>query len=139
MTNKHSLTSNQMATRILQREDNPYKKENVYSVVKFLYEEIGKALMNGERVQITGVGTLIPELKTHIGTYNIPRCNQCEGNPPPYVKVKVSRNKAFREKLNEKLLDNLENGIAGLGETSFSAQQIKILKDSGFINNEEED
>lgn len=139
MANKHSLTSNQMATRILNREDNPYKKENVYGVVKLLYEEIGKALMNGERVQITSVGTLIPELKTHIGTYNIPGCNQCNDNPPPYVKVKVSLSKIFRKKMNEKLLDNLENGIAGLGETSFSAQQIKILKDSGYLDEEKED
>lgn len=133
------LTSNQISDRILHREDNIYKKEIIHGVVKLLYKEIKVALMNGERVQIQGVGTIIPELKTHIGAYNMPTCNQGEGNPPPYVKVKLSRNNSLSQEMSKKLLDNIENGDIGFGKLSFSPQQLTILKNSGFIDDEIKD
>lgn len=127
------LAANKMAARILNREDNKYKKELIYDVLKMYMDECRKAVLNGERVQITGVGTIIPKLRTHKGTFNMPICNRCEGNPPPYVEVKLSRNDSFRKELSEKLLKNLDNGIIGLGKLSFDVQQINILKNSGFI------
>ena len=127
------LAANKMAARILNREDNKYKKELIYDVLKMYMDECRKAVLNGERVQITGVGTIIPKLRTHKGAFNMPICNRCEGNPPPYVEVKLSRNDSFRKELSEKLLKNLDNGIIGLGKLSFDVQQINILKNSGFI------
>lgn len=127
------LAANKMAARILNREDNKYKKELIYDVLKMYMDECRKAVLNGERVQITGVGTIIPKLRTHKGAFNMPICNRCEGNPPPYVEVKLSRNDSFRKELSEKLLKNLDNGISGLGKLSFDVQQINILKNSGFI------
>lgn len=132
MTNQ-GLAANKMAARILNREDNKYKKELIYDVLKMYMDECRKAVLNGERVQITGVGTIIPKLRTHKGAFNMPICNRCEGNPPPYVEVKLSRNDSFRKALSEKLLKNLEDGIIGLGKLSFDVQQINILKHSGFI------
>lgn len=127
------LAAKKMAARILNREDNKYKKELIYDVLKMYMDECRKAVLNGERVQITGVGTIIPKLRTHKGAFNMPICNRCEGNPPPYVEVKLSRNDSFRKELSEKLLKNLDNGIIGLGKLSFDVQQINILKNSGFI------
>lgn len=133
------LAANKMAARILNREDNKYKKELIYDVLKMYMDECRKAVLNGERVQITGVGTIIPKLRTHKGAFNMPICNRCEGNPPPYVEVKLSRNDSFRKELSEKLLKNLDNGIIGLGKLSFDIQQINILKNSGFIKEDYEE
>lgn len=139
MASKLGLSANKMSARILKREDNKYKKEVIYDVLKMYMDECRKAVLDGERVQIKGVGTIIPKLRTHKGAFNMPICNRCEGNPPPYVEVKLSRNDSFRKELSEKLLKNLDNGIIGLGKLTFDIQQINILKDSGFIKEEIEE
>ena len=94
-------------------------------------EEIQKALLKGERVQITGVGTIIPEVKTR-EFYNLPCCNKTEGNPP-YTKIKMSRTNKLHDKMNETLLENIKNGIYGLEKLPFSKQQMTCLKNSGFL------
>ena len=108
MTRYQGLTVNQMAGRILHREDNAYKKEIIKRILDMYADEIYKAMLNGERVQISGVGTIIPEIKTHIGNYNMPICNKFH-----------------------------ENVILGLKKLPFDVQQINILKNSGFISDEE--
>lgn len=130
---KKGLTLFQIAGRILNREDNIYKKDIVCDVLKMYMDEVQKALLRGERVQIHGVGTIMPEVKTHIGNYNMPRCNNFEGNPPPYTLMKMSRTKILHDKMNSKLLDNVKNGIYGLEKLPFSRQQMDILKDGGYI------
>ena len=39
----------------------------------------------------------------------------------------------LHEKMNEKLLENIENGIYGLEKLPFSKQQMTYLKNGGFI------
>lgn len=135
MTKYQGLTANQMAGRILHREDNTYKKEIIKRVLDMYADEIYKAMLNGERVQISGVGTIIPEIKTHIGNYNMPICNKFHenGNPPPYTKIRISRNWSIKEAMDMQLFRNIENGILGLKKLPFDVQQINILKKSGFI------
>lgn len=77
MTKNQGLTTNMMANRILERKDNVYKKEIIYNVLVMYADEIYKALLKGERVQISGVGTIIPEVKTH-ESFNLPCCNEIE-------------------------------------------------------------
>lgn len=55
-----------------------YKKEFVYDILKMYMEECQKALLRGERVQISGVGTIISEVKT-CESFNVPQCNKEEG------------------------------------------------------------
>ena len=110
MTRYQGLTVNQMAGRILHREDNTYKKEIIKRILDMYADEIYKAMLNGERVQISGVGTIIPEIKTHIGNYNMPICNKFH-----------------------------ENVILGLKKLPFDVQQINILKKSGFIKGDPEE
>lgn len=82
MQRKKRITENQMAIRILNREDNPiYRQKMIRDILNMYSDEVRKAMLNGESVQITGVGTLIPEVKVHEGKYNMPICNQSEGNP----------------------------------------------------------
>ena len=139
MLGKDGLNPHKMTSRILNREDNIYKKEIIYDVLKMYMDEIQKALMKGERVLIRGVGTIIPEVKTHVGTYNMPRCNTSEGNPPPYTHVKMSRSIKFGYKMNDKLRDNVANGIYGLEKLPFSKQQMAILKDGGYVPEDAEE
>lgn len=131
MTKNQGLTTNMMANRILERKDNVYKKEIIYNVLVMYADEIYKALLKGERVQISGVGTIIPEVKTH-ESFNLPCCNKIEGNPP-YTTMRMSRTNTLHDKMNETLLENIENGIYGLEKLPFSKQQITYLKNGGFI------
>lgn len=139
------LSPFKMASRIAERADNKiYKKEFVYDILKMYMDEVQKALLRGERVQIAGVGTIIPEVKTR-ECFALPCCNKVEGNPP-YTTMRMSRTNTLHDKMNEILLENIENGIYGLEKLPFSKQQMTYLRNGGFIpedaelsDNEEEE
>lgn len=95
-------------------------------------DECREAMQRGERVLITRVGTIIPEVKVHEGNFNLPRCNKEEGNPP-YTKLRIRRNNQLGEAMNKMLLKNIENSIYGLEKLPFSRQQFAILKKSGYL------
>ena len=126
-----ALTAHQMAKRISDREDNIFDKRVITKIVDMYMDECRKALLSGERVQISKVGTIIPEVKTRI-SYNLPVCNK-EGGNPPYTKFRICRNNHMGEDMNRALVKNTKNGIYGLEKLPFSKQQITILKDSGYI------
>lgn len=129
---KIGLSPFKMAGRISKRADNKiYKREFIYDILKMYMEEVKKALLCGERVQITGVGTIIPEVKTR-EYYSLPCCNKAEGNPP-YTAMRMSRTNTLHDEMNETLLKNLENGIYGLEKLPFKKQQMTYLKNAGFV------
>lgn len=127
----NALTACKMAKRICDRSDNIYDKKIIENILKMYMDECRKALLSGERVQITKVGTIIPEIKTRL-FYNLPICNK-EGGNPPYTKLKISSNDLLGEAMNRALVKNIENGIYGLEKLPFSKQQFDILKGSGYI------
>lgn len=134
MQKKTRLTENQMAIRICNREDNLYYKQQMIKNILNMYsDEIKKAMLNGEMVQISGVGTLIPEVKVHEGKYNMPICNRTEGNPPPHTKIRIYRNRAMEIAMNNKLMQNIKNGIWGLKKRLFTESDFKFLKETGHI------
>lgn len=47
--------------------------------------------------------------------------------------MRMSRTNTLHDKMNETLLENIENGIYGLEKLPFSKQQIPYLKNGGFI------
>ena len=120
-----------IANRILERNDNVYKKEIIYNVLVMYADEIQKSILKGERVGITGVGTIIPEVKVR-ESFSLPCCNKADGNPP-YTKIKMSRTNTLHDKMNKTLLENIENGIYGLEKLPFSKQQMTYLKNAGFV------
>ena len=127
------LSTYAMAGRIFEREENAvYKKEMIYDILKMYVEEIRKALIKGERVRLTGVGTIIPEVKTHHRQYYIPTCRDLQ-NDSPYTKIRITRNDAFVQDMNQALVKNMEKGIWGLENLRFDMQQMNILKAGGFI------
>lgn len=126
-----ALSAYKMAKRISDRKDNVYDKRIIKNILNMYMDECRKALLSGERVQITKVGTIIPEVKTRL-FYNLPICNK-EGGNPPYTKLKISRNDLLGEAMNRTLVKNIENGIYGLEKLPFSKQQFDILKGGGYI------
>lgn len=131
MAYKDGLSAGKMAARIYNREDNIYKQSMIKEILDMYSKEIYNAMMNGERVQISKVGTIIPEVKVRLH-FTLPGCNK-EGGNPPYTKIRMSRNHSIKENMDRKLLQNIENGIYGLAKTPFSKQQFDILKNSGYI------
>ena len=142
MARIRGLTANQIAKRIYNREDNVYDKkvitkQLITSVLLMYMDECRKALAEGERIEISKVGSIIPEVKVHEGNFNLPMCNKDGGNPP-YTKLKITRNNLLSETMNRNLLRNIENGIYGLDKLPFSKQQMDILKKSGYISEDAE-
>lgn len=137
MARIRGLTANQIAKRIYNREDNVYDKkvitkQLITSILLMYMNECRKALAEGERIEISKVGSIIPEVKVHEGNFNLPMCNKDGGNPP-YTKLRIRRNNLLVDVMNNALIKNIENGIYGLDKLSFSRQQMDILKKSGFI------
>lgn len=132
-----ALSSYKMAKRISDRKDNVYDKRIIENILNMYMDECRKALLSGERVQITKVGTIIPEVKVHEGNFNLPICNKDGGNPP-YTKLRIRRNNLLGDIMNRLLIKNIENGIYGLDKLPFSKQQMDILKKSGCISEDAE-
>lgn len=137
MAKKKAVTAFQMAKRICDRSDNIYNKkiitrQVVTDILQMYMDECRKALLEGERIEIARVGTIVPEIKVHEGNYNLPVCNKAGGNPP-YTKLKMTRSDAFGSIMNQTLTENMEQGVYGLEKLLFSRQQINILKKSGYL------
>lgn len=137
MARPKTLTAYKMAKRIYNREDNVYDKkvitkQLITNILLMYMDECRKALAEGERIEISKVGSIIPEVKVHEGNFNLPMCNKDGGNPP-YTKLKITRNNLLSDTMNKNLLRNIESGIYGLEKLPFSRQQMDILKKSGYI------
>lgn len=128
---KHGLTTNIMTDRVYNRIDNEiFRWKFIRKILQAYHEELQNALLQGERVQIPGVGTLIPEIKTK-EKFNMPCCNKEEGNLP-YMDIRLSRNTKFRASMTRRLLDNIKNGIYGLEKLPLTEEQLDYLKEKGF-------
>jgi len=138
MGNRNGLQVNKMAGRIINREDNIYDKKVVINILNAYMDECRKALIKGERIQLSGVGTIIPEVRTHRSCY-LPYCNNDEHENSPYTRIRMTRTNSLREDMDRTLLSNIENGIYGLEKLPFDIQQIGNLKANGFIREEESD
>lgn len=57
----------EMAKRIYNREDNVYNKKVITKIFLMYIDECRKALAEGERIEIAKVGSIIPEVKVHLG------------------------------------------------------------------------
>ena len=80
---------------------------------------------------------IIPEVKIHRNC-SLPTCDNSNHENAPYTKIRMSRTNALGGKMNETLLNNIENGILGLKKLPFDVQQINILKKSGYISDDVE-
>lgn len=135
MSNKSALQESAMASRIYYREDNQYSKNVIKDILKMYSDEIRGALINGERVQLSRVGTIIPEVRTHRSCY-LPNCNNASHENAPYTRIRMTRTLSIGDAMDEKLMDNMENGILGLEKTRFDKQQLTNLRNAGYISDD---
>lgn len=133
MSNKSALQESAMASRIYYRKDNTYSKKVIKDILKMYSDEIRGAMINGERVQISRVGTIIPEVKTHRSCY-LPTCNNLLHENAPYTRIRMTRTLSIGEAMDEKLMNNMDNGILGLEKTRFDSQQLTNLRNAGYIS-----
>lgn len=137
-----ALTVKDMSNRILEREeflnDNDmvkknYKREMIRTVLNAYMEEMRLAFLDGERVYMPTIGTLIPEVCVPEGSYyNLPNC-QKKDVAPPYTNLRFSRNHNLQNEMNRQLRGNVTEGIMGLEYLPFTDEQMDALKDSGYI------
>ena len=111
MARIRGLTANQIAKRIYNREDNVYDKkvitkQLITNILLMYMDECRKALAEGERIEISKVGSIIPEVKVHEGNFNLPMCNKDGGNPP-YTKLRIRRNNLLVDVMNNALIKNM--------------------------------
>ena len=134
---KGTLSAFKMSQRICDREDNIYTKKVILDILHMYMDECRKAILAGEKVEIARVGNITPEVKVHIGNYNLPICNKDGGNPP-YTKLKMTRTVEFGSIMNNQLIKNIKKGIYGLENLRFDKQQFAILKKSGYLSEDAE-
>lgn len=132
MSDKKYVTPFQIAGIIAEREDNIlFKKSYISEIIKMYLEECQKALLRGERVLFTGIGTIIPNVDVK-EKYNLLKCNK-EGGNPPFAYMKMTSNQHFIKKMNQTILNNIENEIYGLEKLPFNEEQMDYLKEKGFV------
>lgn len=133
-----AATMDKIAKKIYEeREDNIIKRDVIKTILKMYMEECRKALLRGERIELPGIGTIIPEVKTHRSCF-LPTCNNANHENAPYTRMKIRRLDSLQKEMNKTLLDNIENGVYGLEELPFDLLQINNLKANGYIPADEE-
>ena len=137
----YGLTTKQIAERIMQREDNIYRMEVIRDILDRYSEECMKALIDGEKLNLSGIGTLTPKIHAPI-TMNI--FDDEDEKRIPYVTVNYRRNTKLKDRMNSRYRKNIENGFAGLSDKCIcTTQQKNTLIEKGVmkgeIENAEED
>ena len=95
----YGLTVKQIAERIMQREDNIYRIEVIRDILDKYCEECANALTDGEKLNISGIGTLTPKIHAPV-TMNI--FDDEDERRVPYVTVNYHRNTKLKDKMNRK-------------------------------------
>jgi nucleoid DNA-binding protein len=109
----HGFTIWRATERIWKREDNTYSKKAIENILKMYAEECLSELMDGGKVSIKGVGTIRANIvkSAHCGLPNVKNKGK---EIYTFVRVRFRTSDLFKEKLNERLRENLEAGIDGL-------------------------
>ena len=125
-----------MTTRVAGRDDNIYHPKIISTILNMYLDECRKALLKGENVQLRGIGTLVPVIKTHRKYFNLQTYENVEEHLP-YTRMRMCRTNSLTNEMNQTLRGNIQNGILGLEELPFDEKQITNLKGWGLIPDEE--
>lgn len=106
----YALSKEKIINRIMQngKEVCCYRKEVLSDVIDLYTKELVKALMDGEKINITGIGTITPKVRQHYGKCHLPNRKNPYGDHMPYIRLYFVQNNRFREKINKKFLRNLK-------------------------------
>ncbi len=130
---KKYVKTNTLIKKLLDREDNLYKKEVLEDVVALYSDELVKLLKNGDAVQIAGLGVIRPKPRiTRCSLDTIKDDNQ--GRYYPSVPLIVSLTSHFRREINSKFRANIRRGYPGLGKALCNEYQQSVLLKTGFMD-----
>ena len=130
----YGLTTKQIAERIMQREDNIYRIEVIRDILDRYCEECTNALLDGEKLNLSGIGTLTPKIHAPV-TMNI--FDDGDEKRIPYVTVNYRRNTKLKDRMNRRYRKNIENGFAGLSDKCVcTTQQRNVLIEKGVMEGE---
>ncbi len=130
----YGLTTKQIAERIMQREDNIYRMEVIRDILDRYSEECTNALLDGEKLNLSGIGTLTPKIHAPV-TMNI--FDDGDEKRIPYVTVNYRRNTKLKDRMNSRYRKNIADGFAGLSEKCVcTAQQRNVLIEKGVMKGE---
>ncbi len=132
----NGVTIKQMSERVLKRSDNPYKIEYIRDIIALYCDECRKALKNGEKILISGVGTLTPKPHTSKHSF-VPEIGYTQIDP--YMSVQYILNRSLRDELNARYRKNIKKGFAGLSEHCICTPQQKgMLINKGYLVDDED-
>jgi nucleoid DNA-binding protein len=109
----HGFTIWRATERIWKRKDNTYTKKAIENILKMYAEECLSKLMNGGKISIKGVGTIRPNI-VKSARCGLPNLKNKGNEIYTFVRVHFRTNDLFKEKLKERLRENLVAGIDGL-------------------------
>lgn len=134
------LTIQQMSARICRREDNLYFKQDcILDIIRMYLDECANALNDGEKINLSKLGTLTPSVHTPLHRCNL-YCSREDrsDSPAPYTRVNYTRNSALQLRMNTRFKKNIKDGYAGLGsKCECSTSQIRILQHHGLLKADE--
>lgn len=115
---EYVLTRKDFTKRVTEREDNHYYKyDMVREIINMYNEELAKALMNGETINIYGIGSITPLIRYNKSNALIPAYSEDESNWIPFVEITFHKSNKLRETLKGILRKNLkEKGKLELSE-----------------------
>lgn len=132
---KFGTTVKSLAERVWKREDNPFKKEYIMKILKLYHEEIYKALLDGEKINLSKIGTLTPKLHAPISNNLYP---DDEDKCQPYVSIDYVQNRKLKNAASDRFRRNIQDGFDGLSEHCIcTTQQRNTLIRKGFLEGEE--
>lgn len=118
----------------MKREDNIYRIEVIRDILDKYGEECANALIDGEKLNLSGIGTLTPKIHAPV-TMNI--FDDGDERKVPYVTVNYHRSTKLKDRMNSRYRKNIENGFAGLSEKCIcTTQQRNTLIEKGLLKGE---
>ena len=114
----YGVTKKEFTERVMQREDNYYYKyEMIREIINMYNDELRKALMNGESVIISGIGTIVPTVRHRETNFIPPSHPESDYETLPFVDIHFNKNAKLRDAINGRLRRNLlKNGKLELSE-----------------------
>jgi hypothetical protein len=113
----HGFTIKRATEHIYKREDNTYNKKTIEKILKMYAEECMETLINGEKINIKGVGTIRPNIihSVHCGL-PVMKNREESGEDSSYTvaRLNICTSNILKEQLKERLSENLKMGIDGL-------------------------
>ena len=104
-------------------------------ILELYHEEIYKALLDGEKINLSKIGTLTPKLHAPISNNLYP---DNEDKCQPYVSIDYVQNRKLKNAASDRFRRNIQDGFDGLSEHCIcTTQQRNTLIRKGFLEGEE--